>query len=362
MFGLAGGLSGFATNGPPGDLFEFNVYDSFTFTNCGKEGRNGPTSAQMTSHYESNYGTGMWWSNTNFLDTAKDASTGNEVKGVQMMSVPVTGTYRLTLQAPRTKYVESTQRRGIKLAVDVPLVKAEKLYVVVGQQGEIGTYNGGGSGGTFVFKLEDYSNLSSDFELIAVAGGAGGQGPNNSGKGNARTDANTGESGKAGTNADGSAQGSAGGSSGNAGSASTYSHGAGPGAGWLTTSRVLGTLTSTCTGYPENVASGLGLLSSVVSGKTSVLETSFTGGFGYSASAEYLRGGFGGAGGGSGACNSSGSGGGGGYSGGGVGNDCCDSAGGGGGSYINTTVVTSTVSNPALVDSVNGYVTIERVS
>ena len=362
MFGLAGGLSGFATNGPSGDLFEFNINDSFTFTNCGKEGRNGPTIAQMTSHYESTYGTGMWWSNTNFLDTAKDASTGNEVKGVQMMSVPVTGTYRLTLQAPRTKYVESTQRRGVKLAVDVPLVKGEKIYVVVGQQGEIGTYNGGGSGGTFVFKLQNYSSPSSDFELIAAAGGAGGQGPNNSSNGNARTDANTGESGKAGTDANGSSTGSAGGSSGNAGSASTYTHGAAPGAGWLTTSRVLGTLTTTCSTYPENVASGLGLLSSVVNGRTTVLEDSFSGGFGYSANAEYLRGGFGGAGGGSGACNSSGSGGGGGYSGGGVGNDCCDSAGGGGGSYINTTLVTSTHSSPALYDSVNGYVTIGRVS
>ena len=361
MFGLAGGLSGFATNGPAGDLFKFEVNDSFTFTNCGLSGPVGPTIAQMTSHYESNYGTGKWWSNTNFLDTATDASTNNEVKGVQMMTVPVTGTYRLTLQAPRTKYQEPNQRRGAKLAVDVDLVKAEKIYVVVGQQGEIGSYNGGGSGGTFVFKLQNYSNLSSDFELIAAAGGAGGQGPNNSSNGNARTDASLTSNGQAGTDANGSSTGSAGGSSGNAGSASSYSHGAAPGAGWLTTTRVLGTLTTTCTGYPDNVSSGLGLLTSIVNGRRSVLETSFSGGFGYSASVEYLRGGFGGAGGGSGACNSSGSGGGGGYSGGGVGNDCCDSAGGGGGTYINTSI-TTTHSNPALVNEVNGYVIISRVS
>lgn len=362
MFGLAGGLSGFVTSGPSGDLFQFEVNDSFTFTNCGRNGRYGPTIAQMTSHYESNYGTGMWWSNTNFLDTATDATNNNEVSGVQVMSIPVTGTYRLTLQAPRTKYQSSTQRRGAKLAVDVSLVKGEKMYVVVGQQGEIGSYNGGGSGGTFVFKLQNHEAASSDFELIAAAGGAGGQGPNNASNGNARTDASLTSSGNAGTNSNGSNSGTSGGSSGNAGSGSSYTHAAAPGAGWLTTTRVLGTTSSTCSAYPEGVTSGLGLLSSVVNGKRTVLETSFTGGFGYSASVEYLTGGFGGAGGGSGACNSSGSGGGGGYSGGGVGDDCCDSAGGGGGTYINTAVVTSTHSNPALVDEVNGYVIITRLS
>ncbi len=361
MFGLGGGLSGFVTIGPSGDLFEFNVYDSFTFTNCNLSGPDGPTIAQMQSYYNGAYGNG-WYSSTDFLDTATDATNNQKVDGVQMMTIPANGTYLLTLQSPRTKYTATPQRRGAKLAVEVDLVKGEKIYVVVGQQGGVGSYNGGGSGGTFVFKLQDLTNDSSPFELIAVAGGAGGQGPNNSSKNNARTDASLSSSGHSGTNTDGTTAGSSGGSNGTAGSKDAgNSHSAAPGAGWLTTSRVDGTTTSTCTGYSQNVSSGLGLLSSVVGGTRTVLQTSFTGGHGQNGSNDDLKGGFGGGGGGSGACGSSGSGGGGGYSGGGVGNDCCESAGGGGGTYINTTITTTTVS-PTLYDEVSGYMTIRRTA
>lgn len=357
MFGLGGGLSGFVTIGPPAELFDFGVGDQFTFTSCNLSGPDGPTIAQMQSHYNGSYGYG-WYSSTDFLDTATDATNSQKVDGVQMMTIPVSGTYLLTLQAPRTKYQGSPQRKGAKLAVEVNLIKEEKIYVVVGQQGGVGTYNGGGSGGTFVFKLQDISNDSSPFELIAAAGGAGGQGPNNSSNSNARTDASLSSNGNSGTDNDGTTEGTSGGSSGSAGSASSYEHAAAPGAGWLTTTRV--TRTTSCS-YSQNISSGLGLLSSIVGGKRTVLQTSFTGGYGQNSSNDDLTGGFGGAGGGSGACGSSGSGGGGGYSGGGVGTNCCDSAGGGGGTYINTTIATTTV-NPTLFDEINGYMTIRRTA
>lgn len=362
MFGLGGGLSGFVNIGPSGNLFDFEVGDQFTFTSCNLSGADGPTISQMQSHYLGAYGAG-WYTSTDFLDTPTDTTNSQKVDGVQMMTIPASGTYLLTLQAPRTKYTASPQRRGAKLAVEIDLIKEEKIYVVVGQQGGVGSYNGGGSGGTFVFKLQDLTNEASAFQLIAAAGGGGGQGPNNSSKNNAACDASLTSSGQRGVNADGTTLASAGGSSGSAGSLDAGNqYSAGPGAGWLTTSRVEGTTTTSCNTYSQNVSSGLGLLSSVVGGKRTVLQTSFTGGHGQNSSNDDLKGGFGGGGGGSGACGSSGSGGGGGYSGGGVGNDCCDSSGGGGGTYINTSIVTTTITSPTLYDESNGYMTIRRTA
>lgn len=313
--GSGGGLSFFGGGGGDG-LYSFS---SHKFTNAGTNGRQGPSLSTLKSAYDSDYSStpvsDRWWNNSNYFTLA------NSVNGVQQWTVPSTGDYSFQLQAPRARYTNTgAQILGARVTVQMPLTESDIIYMVCGQQGGLGSYNGGGAGGTFLFR---YS--SSSWDLLAAVGGAGGCGPNNASQYIGRANANLGTSGNAGTNSNHWDTGSNGGTNGQKGDDSWYTYEASPGGGWLTTSATQGN--PNC-GY--SVYSGVGL---ITSGST-IQGGSFLGGYGANAMGDNLDGGFGGGGGGSGACGSSGSGGGGGYSGGGVGNDCCNSWGGGGGSYV----------------------------
>tara|TARA_B100000212_G_C27320101_1_gene509734 strand:- start:81 stop:1151 length:1071 start_codon:yes stop_codon:yes gene_type:complete len=318
LIGFGGGATGNLVRGSGGadGLYTFS---SHKFTNGGATGRNGPDLNTLKNAYTNDYPStpvsDRWWNNSSYL------SLGNSVDGVQQWTVPSTGDYSFELQAPRAKYTgTSTQQIGAKTTFQMSLTQSDIIFIVCGQQGGLGSYNGGGAGGTFVFRY----NIGI-WDLLAAVGGAGGCGPNNAGYYQIRANGSTTTSGYAGTNSDHSTAGTAGGTSGNKGSESTYTYRASPGGGFLTTSAVNGNQTCSYT-----VTSGVGLKNS---GST-ILTGSFVGGYGSNDQGNDLNGGFGGGGGGSGACTSSGSGGGGGYSGGGVGNDCCNSWGGGGGSYV----------------------------
>lgn len=328
-----GGSGGFG-NAAGGDDAYLQPGDTFRFTNGSGTGRDGPSLSTLRTAYDTMNSSvpvvDRWWNNNSNFTTEGAA-------GIQRWTVPATGNYNIEFVSPRTALstgVFATRRIGVLGKVRMTLQEGSYLYMVCGHQGEIGSYNGGGCGGTFVWQY--YNNA---WEIIAVAGGTGGLGPNNnnSTKNTTGSNGSTSTSGNAGrTNSGG--LGTSGGTNGNRGQTvaehnPSMQYRPGPGAGWFTQTA---TNNSNECGY--NVESGIGFK---VSG-TNINGLAFRGGEGNHSGNTDMDGGFGGGGGGHGACNSMGSGGGGGYSGGGVGDECCDSSGGGGGSIINT--------------SANGYV------
>ena len=333
MTGMGGGATGYLRGVSGGDNSYMQPGDTFRFTNGSGTGRDGPSLATLRTAYDTMNSSvpvvDRWWNNgSNF--TTEGAS------GIQRWTVPATGNYDIEFVSPRTALstgIFATRRIGVLGKVRMTLQEGSYLYMVCGHQGNVGQYNGGGCGGTFVWQY--YNNA---WEIIAAAGGTGGLGPNNnnSTKNTTGSNASTSTSGNSGRTSTGST-GTSGGSNGNRGQTvaehSGYQYRPGPGAGWLT--QTVTTNGGEC-GY--NVESGIGFK---VSG-TNINASAFRGGEGNHSNGTNIDGGFGGGGGGHGACNSMGSGGGGGYSGGGVGDDCCDSSGGGGGSIINA--------------SANGYV------
>jgi hypothetical protein len=278
------------------------------FTNCGQEGREGPSQSQCDSEYAGTV-----------LEGGVSVSGG-----IQQWTVPVTATYLIEAAGARggNPYDDSSRYgRGARLSSEYELTAGEVIYILVGQMGSQSSggssYNSSGGGGTFV-----YFSAGDDLPLVVAGGGGGGSYGTST---YSQMDASLGETGQSGVNSGGSTGGS-GGSDGLGGTGS-YQYVAGAGAGWVGDG---GGGNSSC-GY------------SVTGGYAPR-----NGGFGgYGGNADYggsnYPGGFGGGGGGTGACSSSGAGAGGGFSGGGVGEDCCSSQGGGGGSYSETTVLSSSV-------------------
>ena len=299
---------------PP--LFSFT---NATFTNGGAVGRDGP-------------GTSAARSGMSGTPTPSDYNTNisyfNTVSGIQVFTVPKSGTYELEARGASGSGggPNGGGGYGAIIITRVSLTKSQRLGIVCGQMGQneqsTGA-NGGGGGGSFIY---DYDTNS----LYVAAGGGGGIG-NQSLTSNQHANAN-GTSGRPGSSSSGSdGDGNPGGSNGEAGAFGDYSYTAGPGAGWNTGANQ--NRPSEPCSYPAPVQRGAGR------------SGGFRGGAGYNANPSNLWGGFGGGGGGSGACNESGSGGGGGYSGGGVGNSCCASKGGGGGSYYTGSLQNASLTN-----------------
>lgn len=136
------------------------AFSSWTFTNLGAIGRNGPLN---TAKYS-----GFPWPDTSTYFSISS--------GVQSWRVPATATYKLTVAGASNKYSVTDTRTGTPAIVQtrggivsllVNLTRGDVLNLVVGQPGTSTSVTGtGGAGGTFI--------LSSTGNPILVAGGAGG--------------------------------------------------------------------------------------------------------------------------------------------------------------------------------------------
>jgi hypothetical protein len=270
------------TSGPgivytvPGNVFlsvgtPFYNFTSFTFTNMGATGSNGPSSIT--------YGSTTPGFETPYVLTLSG--------GIQRWIVPFTGIYRIIAcgGGGGGNTALSNSGRGVCVSTIITLNQGDIIHILCGHRGVNGTnaYGCAGGGGTYVIRAVNTPTPTP----ILIAGGGGGCWVSNSALSDAvlTTTASAGASGIAGTNGGGGAT---------PNGANSYSGGAG------------------FTGNSGNLANG-----------TSLIASSFTnGGRG---GGNTPNGGFGGGG--------SLHGGGGGYSGGGGLNFGAFGAAGGGGSY-----------------------------
>jgi hypothetical protein len=282
------------------------AFSTHTFTPCGTTGVNGPSQASCRSAYS----------------TAWDESDSNftVVNGIQIWTVPATGSYSITAAGANGGNGRTGQGgSGAVISGNFSLTEGQKIRILVGQSGTTNSQNGGGGGGTFVVKDSDNSTNG----IYVIAGGGGGGGYTTNG---ANVNGVTTQSGQSGFHGNNQTSLNNAVTSGNGGLVYDYSGGGG---GGFTGDG--GSSTYVCT----NVYG--------VGGK------SFTNG-GAGGSGSYA-GGFGGGGSGD-WCNWTGAGGGGGYSGGSGG--YWYGSGGGGGSYNNGTNQTNTSGG----NLATGYVTI----
>lgn len=298
---------------------------TMTFSNCGATGYLGPDQNQCNAVY----GPGVVTVNN----------------GIQVWTVPQTGTYRITVAGGDGSHDGTgygTGGRGAIIAGEVTLNQGDNLKLLVGQQGKHGTHAGGGGGGTFVA-------TSANVPLM-VAGG-GGSSRSGSTLNLTVMDGNTAPCGKNGV----------GGSGGCNGNGAAYTTEQGPGgAGFLTDGPAYGDTRTMC-----NKEVAMSFVNGGRGGRL-IYDCGYT-------SIYFVYGGFGGGA----AAGWGGAGGGGGYSGGGAGNNNGGSGfGGGGGSFVHanaTNVATSNgqydgnsnhngaIQNLNNYNAGNGYITITRV-
>ena len=292
-------VDGDSSEGTP-TFQEHNLAVTYTFTNAGATGREGPTQSEINSAY---------------LGTNLESKVTINTRGVQEWTVPASGTYRIEAWGASGGNSGSNGNgnggHGAKVNGNFTLQKNSILRLIIGQQGLSAPYEAGGGGGTFIF-----FNVTDTFPLL-VAGGGGGGGKSSDGK-NAEV-TNNGSSGE------GSNFGTGGnnGLGGSKGSHSTYA--AAGGGGWLTDGE------DGVDGRDPTYMDGSGGLSP---------RNGATGG--NNRTQHNPLGGFGGGGAGRGH-NYAGAGGGGGYSGGGAGAQSGGYGGGGGGSYNSGTDPANTI-------------------
>jgi hypothetical protein len=308
-----------SVNIKPG-LYDFTTA---TFTPGGSTGANGPSLPQAISGL-----TGpevdSWKNDTQYFNIST---------GIQLWTVPVTGTY--TIEAFGAQGGSSGSRiggKGVRMGGNFALTQGEIIRILVGQQGQTGGHSqntsqfvSAGGGGTFVVRTP-YNTTGS---ILVIAGGGGGSADNNwtvsDGRGGlTTTDGNSGQGGVSGGTA------GAGGGGGDSG-------GTGPGGAGFSGNGAVDPLSGNASG--ENSKS---FINGGVGGRNS-----------RTWGGPEIYGGFGGGGGGGGLS----AGGGGGYSGGGGGSWSSQQAGGGGGSYNSGT----SQSNQVDSRTGNGQVTITLV-
>lgn len=145
-------------------------FTTFTFTNAGATGRQGPTYTQLTASYAP---TASWVTSSQFFAA--------NTRGIQEWTVPETATYRITAAGAAggdTPTLNFSGGFGAVVTADIPLSQSQKLLIVVGQRGTnrftgsgASTFNGAsGGGGTFVY---DSASITYYF---AIGGGGGAAG------------------------------------------------------------------------------------------------------------------------------------------------------------------------------------------
>ena len=328
-------------------LYDFST---FTFTNGGITGQNGPTLANLLSSYDTS--TNSWLTDTQYFNMT--------TQGIQEWTVPGTGKYRITANGAsggthvRNRSLNSGNfdSFGATATAELDLNEGDIVKIIVGQRGEdSGTYfpnlannSGegdnaapGGGGGTYVW-IDDAPG-----DPLVVAGGGAGGTKNTYNAVNASLTPN-GQDSQSTTAVNG-------GIDGNGGRPLTSggSYWSAGGAGWLTdgtggnnSSQYIRTAGASGAQGGQSPANG-------AQGGTRWTDGTDSGG----------NGGFGGGGGGG--SDNMGTGGGGGYSGGGGSNSSpANAGGGGGGTYITQTATSSDTSLRTVVD--HGSVTIELLS
>lgn len=238
---------------PPSPPVDFS---SFTFTTGGKTGRTGPTLVQLLDSYDTT--TYSW-----LTDTEKFNMLTN---GIQLWTVPATGTYRIEAKGAQGAPTEATAGgRGAIITGDFSLTAGEKIQILVGQTASVANNrlyrSSAGGGGTFVVKYTGVTNVVGD--ILVIAGGGGGTG---SSPIDPQSEAQTGTSGgrARSNNFNAGGTGGADGSGGNIGNATAN----GAGGGFLTN------------GATSSSASGLSFLNGGLGGGTNATYAPEGGGFG----------------------------------------------------------------------------------
>jgi hypothetical protein len=145
-------------------------FTTFTFTNAGATGRQGPTYTQLTSSYVT---TASWVTSSQYFTAS--------IRGIQEWTVPETATYRIQAAGAaggNSPTLNFSGGFGASVTTDISLTQGQKVLIVVGQRGGnrftgsgASTFNGAsGGGGTFMY---DSSSLT---YYVAVGGGGGAAG------------------------------------------------------------------------------------------------------------------------------------------------------------------------------------------
>jgi hypothetical protein len=217
----------FTLKAVPDGLFPFS---SFTFTNAGVVGRDGPYLTDFLAAYSPT------WTDNSAYFTATNTNTD---RGVQIWTAPKTGTYIIKAAGARggNSYdIPTNSPYGAGLGAysqgRISLTKGTKFAIIVGQAGgdvagpaSAGEYNAGGGGGASWFLSEDRTTV--------YAVGAGGGGANARRWGS--TGASNGGTSQGNTTTNGGAPGSGTYGGGGSGFASAGSGGGGnsTGGGWI---------------------------------------------------------------------------------------------------------------------------------
>jgi len=142
------------------------TFTSHTFTNCGQQGRDGPTLSSMYDTYS-----GITWvNNTEFFNSLQ--------QGYQIWTVPKTGNYQIKAYGAKGGNGASTQNMmglGAWTQGNFSLTLGTKITIIVGQKGsssQTGYSWGGGGGGGATWVLLDEGGGG---HLYCVAGGGGGE-------------------------------------------------------------------------------------------------------------------------------------------------------------------------------------------
>lgn len=289
------------------------TFSTHTFTPCGTTGNSGPSLASCVSAYSAT----SWKTDTSLFDVAS---------GIQLWTVPVTGSYRITVAGGSGGAGKQAGGLGATISGEFNFTQGTILKILAGQAGATySTGSGGGGGGTFVV-----TNTNSP---LIIAGGGGGGGGN----------ANSAYFGRDATYSNGATaanSGGAGGTSTTGGTGSSVQYGGG-GGGSAASGVNGGSQTGGGGGLGASGGAGFGGDGGI--GQNSpVVPKSFLGGGagGYRPSSwgtiTTSYGGFGGGGNGTAYTYVSGGGGGGGYTGGGGGDGLNNGGGGGGGGSYNS--------------------------
>ena len=139
---------------------------TYTFTNAGQSGPNGPTLSQLQSAYAGN-------------TTMSGVLLYNSIQGYQLITVSNSGTYAFTVAGATgaSSAVANTGAggKGGLLNFSYSLVTGDQLIVCVGQTTPVYSFrNGGGGGGGGAGASYVVLNRASALTLLAVAGGGGG--------------------------------------------------------------------------------------------------------------------------------------------------------------------------------------------
>ena len=128
----------------------FNAQQTYTFTNAGATGANGPNQTQVNSAY---------------LTTNLNSSVLVTATGIQQFTVPFTGGYRIEAYGAQGGL---SWGQGAYIAGDFTLNAGQVLSIAVGQMGgSANNSHGSGGGGSFV---------ATGTVPLVVAGGGGGRG------------------------------------------------------------------------------------------------------------------------------------------------------------------------------------------